>query len=87
MTDSACAGLVEPVCPDPVAPVKDAVSATGESAPANDAVHVAVALGPLVVTGRPLQPGIALPAAENVTVPAGEPTPVGVVTVAVRVTG
>jgi hypothetical protein len=87
LTVRLCAELADVACPDPLAPVNVAVSDSGEPPAANDAVHVAVALDPLTVTGRLVQPEIGVPFAENATVPAGAMVLlVFVATVAVRVT-
>ena len=51
LTVSVWGELVELACPDPLDPVKVAVSDSGEPAAANVVVHVAVPLEPLLVTG------------------------------------
>jgi hypothetical protein len=79
--------LVDAACPDPLAGLKVAVSASGEPLAGKDVEQVAVPVTPLTVSGWLVQPEIAAALPEKATVPvgAGAPVPV-VVTVAVSVT-
>jgi hypothetical protein len=87
LTASVCAGLVEPVCPEPLVGVNAAESDSGDPVAAKVVVHVAVPVDPLAVTGWLVQPEIAAPVAEKVTVPAGATVPLPlVVTVAFSAT-
>ena len=83
-TVNDCAELVDPVCPDPLAGLNVAVNDSGELDAANDVAQLAVADDPLPTNGWLPHPEIALPFAENATVPEGATELVD--TVAVNVT-